>query len=161
MIAILCKNEKSRLEIDSWPAKRNIDSVSRWRGREGERVVSGFSGPLWTAPGICITYIVSSLPRYRPAHRTASIPIRPCPRDCAHGPGNAPRRCFALSAYRLSPELAASRKASLWTGESNRRVVFKRKLKWKRKIRSNLSSLELSNENIHRTPSINFKLLEL
>lgn len=144
--------------MDSRP-KRNIDSVPRWRGRDSRKRLSGTV--MDCTPGsICITYIVSSLPRYRPARRTASIPIRPCPRDCARGPGNAPRRCFALSACRLSPELAASRKASLGTRESNWRVALKRKLKWQRRTRSNLSSLELPIRT-YRTPLINFSLLEL
>jgi len=74
--------------------------------------VSGFSSRI--RYGLHETaYIVSGLPKYRPARRTASIPIRPCLQDCAREPGNAPRRCSALSVCRPSPELVASRKASL------------------------------------------------
>lgn len=96
------------------------------------------------------TYIVSGLPRYRPARRTASTPIRPCPRDYAREPGNAPRRYSALSACRLPPELAASRKASLGTGESDRRVALERGLKGSdqfevfKKIEKNFSALKSS-----------------
>lgn len=73
---------------------------------------------------IGITYIVSDLQEYRRARRRASIPTRLCRQDYAHGPGNVPRRYFALSAYRWFPELAASRKASLRTRESNRLIVL-------------------------------------
>jgi len=66
-----------------------------------------------------IAYIVSGLPKYRPARRTASIPIRPCLQDCACEPSNAPQRCSALSVCRPSPELAASRTASLETSGEN------------------------------------------
>lgn len=89
--------------------------VSSFR-RDGRRAVHG--------PGTRITYIVSGPPKYRPVRRTASIPIRPCLRDCAREPGSAPRRCSALSACRLFPEPAASRKASLRNRESNRQIVF-------------------------------------
>jgi len=99
--------------------------------------VSGFSSRIRSTETRAkprIAYIVSGLPKYRPARRTALIPIRPCLQDCAREPNNAPRHCSALSACRPSPELVASHKASLETSgktidlqvESGERLAFAR-----------------------------------
>lgn len=88
--------------------------------------VSSFRYGSCTVSGLYqCAYIVSGPPKYRLARRTASIPTRPCLRDCACVPGNAPRRYFALSACRLSQAPAASHKASLENREGNRQIVLK------------------------------------